>query len=224
MPVYLNGDASDELINSNPFALVAGMLFDQQVSLEWAFRAPATLQQRMGHFEVSRIAAMATDDVVAVAQQKPAVHRFPVAMARRLHAIAVYIVERYGGDTASIWTTARSGKELYRRLRELPGFGEEKAQIFIALLAKRFDVRPPGWKAAAGVFADRTPRSVADCADAASLAQVRRWKTAQKAAQKDKQDRPLKAPPLKPAPIEPVPIEPAPLRPAPIEPAPPGRA
>jgi len=194
VPVYLNGGEADELINSNPFALLAGMLFDQQVSLEWAFRAPATLQQRMGHFDVGRIAAMSEDDVVAVAQQKPAVHRFPVAMGRRLHAIAVWITKRYSGDTAALWTTARTGEELSQRLRELPGFGDEKAQIFVALLAKRFAVRPRGWKAAAGVFADATPRSVADCADAVTLAQVRRWKTAQKAAQKDKQGRPLTPP------------------------------
>jgi uncharacterized HhH-GPD family protein len=194
VPVFLNGGEADELINTNPFALVAGMLFDQQVSLEWAFRAPASMQHRMGHFDVARIAAMSEDEVVAVAQQKPAVHRFPVALARRLHAVAVCVIENYGGDTAAIWTTATTGKELYRRLRQLPGFGEEKAQIFIALLAKRFDVQPRGWKAAAGVFADKAPRSVADCADAASLAQVRRWKTAQKAAQKDKQGRPLKPP------------------------------
>src|SRR4051794_27133114 len=170
------------------------MLFDQQVSLEWAFRAPATLQQRMGHFDVGRIAAMSEDDVVAVARAKPAVHRFPVAMGRRLHALAGVITERYGGRAETLWATAATADELYRRLRQLPGYGDEKARIFVALLAKRFAVRPPGWEAVAGVFADATPRSVADCADGETLAEVRRWKTAQKAARKDKQDRPLKPP------------------------------
>jgi uncharacterized HhH-GPD family protein len=134
---------------------------------------------------------MTEDEVVAVARQKPAVHRFPVAMARRLHALAAIVVERYDGDAEGLWQTAATGAELYGRLRELPGYGDEKAKIFVALLAKRFDVRPPGWEAAAGVFADARPRSVADISDAATLAQVRTWKVAQKAAQKDKQDRPL---------------------------------
>lgn len=170
------------------------MLFDQQVSLEWAFRGPATMKERLGHLDPVRIAAMTEDELVAVACIKPAVHRFPVAMARRLHAIAVLVTERYDGHVETLWQTARTGRELYGRLRELPGFGDEKAQIFVALLAKRFDVRPQGWKATAGVFADATPRSVADCADPDTLADVRRWKTAQKAAQQDKQGRPLKPP------------------------------
>jgi len=193
--LYITGDpAADRLLNTDGFALLVGMLFDQQVPIEWAFRAPATLRARLGHLDPVRIAAMPEEEVVAVARQKPAVHRFPVAMARRLHALAVVLVERDGGDATTLWTTAATGDELYRRLRLLPGFGDEKAKIFVALLAKRFGVRPPGWEAAAGVFADATPRSVADCADAASLAQVRAWKVAQKAAQKDKQDRPLKPP------------------------------
>ncbi len=194
MALYLNGDEFDDLVNTNPFALLIGMLLDQQMTMEWAFRGPATLKQRLGHFDPARIAAMTEDDVVAVARQKPAVHRFPVAMARRLHAIAVIVADRYDDRAESLWLTATTGDEVYRRLRELPGFGDEKARIFIALLAKRFDVRPEGWEQAAGVFADATPRSVADCSDAEALAEVRRWKLAQKAAKKDKQDRPLKPP------------------------------
>jgi len=194
VPLYLNGDESDDLLNTNPFALLAGMLFDQQMLLEWAFRGPATLQQRLGHFDPVRIAAMSEDDLVAAARQKPAIHRFPVAMARRLHALAVVVTNRYDGSADTLWLTASTGDEVYHRLRELPGFGDEKARIFIALLGKRFDVRPDGWEQAAGVFADATPRSVADCGDAEALAEVRRWKLAQKAANKDKQDRPLKPP------------------------------
>jgi uncharacterized HhH-GPD family protein len=190
--LYITGDAdADALLNTDGFALLLGMLLDQQVPMEWAFRGPATLKARFGHLDPTRIAAMSDDDVVAVARQKPAVHRFPVAMARRLHELAGVVTEHYGGDARTLWTTAATGDELYRRLRELPGFGDEKAKIFVALLAKRFAVRPPGWEAAAGVFADTTPRSVADVADAATLARVRQWKVAQKAAKKDKQDRPL---------------------------------
>jgi uncharacterized HhH-GPD family protein len=192
LTLYITGDAdADALLNTDGFALLVGMLLDQQVPMEWAFRGPATLKARLGHLDPTRIAAMTEDDVVAVARRKPAVHRFPVVMARRLHELARSITEHYGGEARTLWTTAATGDELYRRLRELPGFGDEKAKIFVALLAKRFDVRPPGWEAAAGVFADVTPRSVADVADAATLAQVRQWKVAQKAANKDKQDRPL---------------------------------
>jgi uncharacterized HhH-GPD family protein len=194
VPVYLNGDESDDLLNTNPFALLAGMLFDQQMLLEWAFRGPATLRNRLGHFDPVQVAAMTEDDLVVAARQKPAIHRFPVAMARRLHALAIVITGRYDGRAESLWLTATTGDELYRRLLELPGFGDEKAKIFVALLAKRFGVRPDGWERAAGVFADATPRSVADCSDAEALAEVRRWKLAQKAANKDKQDRPLKPP------------------------------
>jgi len=193
--LYITGDDdADRFLNSDGFALLVGMLFDQQVPMEWAFRGPSTLRARFGHLDPVRIAAMTEDDVVAVARDKPAVHRFPVAMGRRLHALAVVITEEYGGRAETLWTTATTGDELYRRLRQLPGYGDEKARIFLALLAKRFAVRPPGWEAAAGVFADATPRSVADCTDGETLAAVRRWKTAQKAALKDKQGRPLKLP------------------------------
>jgi uncharacterized HhH-GPD family protein len=191
--LYITGDAdADRLLNTDGFALLVGMLLDQQVPIEWAFRGPATLRERLGHFDVNTLAAMSDDELVAVAVAKPAVHRFPAVMARRLHALASFIAEEYDGDAGRIWSTATDGAELYRRLRALPGFGDEKAKIFVALLAKREGVRPPGWEQAAGVFADPTPRSVADCYDAASLARVRQWKQAQKAAHKDKQGRPLK--------------------------------
>ena len=167
------------------------MLFDQQVPMAWAFRGPATLRERFGHLDPTKLAAMAVDDVVAVACAKPAVHRFPAVMGARLHELAVAVTDHYDGEASRIWTTATSGAELYARLRELPGYGDEKTKIFVALLAKRFAVRPPGWEAAAGVFADATPRSVADCDDPDSLARVRQWKSAQRAARKDKQDRPL---------------------------------
>jgi len=112
-------------------------------------------------------------------------------MARRIHAMCIVLAERYDGDPEQLWATAATGAELYDRLRELPGYGEEKAQIFVAMLAKRFGVRPRGWKAAAGVFADAAPRTIADCHDQVSLAKVREWKRTQRESKKDKQGRDL---------------------------------
>jgi uncharacterized HhH-GPD family protein len=194
--LYITGDAdADRLLNTDGFALLLGMLLDQQVPMEWAFRGPATLNARLGHLDPTQIAARSEDDMIAVACAKPAIHRFPAVMGRRLYALATFVTDHYDGDAAGIWSTADTGADLYRRLRQLPGFGDEKARIFIALLAKREGVRPAGWEEAAGVFADPTPRSVADCHDPASLARVREWKQAQKAARKDKQGRPLKPTP-----------------------------
>jgi uncharacterized HhH-GPD family protein len=190
--LYITGDReADGLLRSDPTALMIGMLLDQQVPMEWAFAGPNTLRRRLGHLDATRIAAMAEDDVVAACCEKPAIHRFPASMGRRIHALCVVLAERYGGTAATIWADGPSGRELYDRLRELPGFGDEKSKIFIALLAKRFGVTPHRWEAAAGAFADDAPRSVADIHDVASLDAVRAWKRAQKAAKKDKQDRPL---------------------------------
>jgi uncharacterized HhH-GPD family protein len=128
---------------------------------------------------------------VGVFVQKPALHRFPANMARRVHDLARFLVEQYGGDAEQVWERSQSGKELRNRVQALPGFGKEKAQIFVALLAKRFGVAPPGWEEAAGVFADDEPRSVADCGSPGELDQVRNWKRTMKAARKDKQGREL---------------------------------
>jgi uncharacterized HhH-GPD family protein len=190
--LFITGDPeADELLNRDGTALLIGMLLDQQVPMEWAFTGPATLRTRLGHLDAARIAAMDEDDLVAVACAKPAIHRFPAVMARRIHALCLALVEHHHGTADRIWSGVDDGHELYRRLRMLPGFGDEKAKIFIALLAKRFAVRPQGWERAAGVFADDRPRTVADIHDAESLALVREWKRAQKAAGKDKQDRSL---------------------------------
>jgi uncharacterized HhH-GPD family protein len=191
--LYITGDAeADRLLNTDPFALLVGMLLDQQVPMEWAFRGPARLKERLGYLDATRIAALTPDDVVAVFVRKPALHRFPGVMARRVHALAVFLVQTYDGDASHLWIDVKTGDELLQRLKALPGFGDEKAKIFLALLARRMGVAPPGWADAAAPFGDGTPRSVADSADPESLAQVRRWKQAQKAARKDKQDRPLK--------------------------------
>lgn len=191
--LFITGDDdADALLNTDATALLIGMLLDQQVPMEWAFAGPATLRRRLGHLGPARIAAMPVDDFVAVCRVRPAIHRFPAALGRRIHEMCIALVSTYQGDVESVWTGAADGAALYGRLRELPGFGDEKAKIFIALLAKRFDVRPSGWREAAGTFGDDVPRSVADIHSPESLAVVRAWKKAQKAANKDKQDRPLK--------------------------------
>jgi uncharacterized HhH-GPD family protein len=190
--LYITGNADkDALLNSDGTALLIGMQLDQQVPMEWAFMGPYTLQERLGHLDVKRIAAMDEDAFVAFCCDKPAIHRFPAVMGRRVHAMCAVLTDRYGGHAEQLWETASTGSDLYDRLRELPGYGEEKSQIFVALLAKRFGVRPRGWKAAAGVFADNEPRTIADCRDEASLAKVREWKRIQRESKKDKQGRDL---------------------------------
>jgi uncharacterized HhH-GPD family protein len=188
----ITGDpAADELLNTDGTALLIGMLLDQQVPMEVAFHGPDTLRRRLGHLDARRIAEMTEADVVATCCAKPAIHRFPAVMGRRLHALCAALAADYDGDGANVWRDVATGQELYDRLRSLPGFGDEKARIFIALLGKRMDVRPDGWRQAAGKFGDDTPRSVADSTSPETLAAVREWKRAQRAANLDKQDRPL---------------------------------
>lgn len=190
--LHVTGDpAADALLNDDANALMIGMLLDQQVPLEWAFRGPHTLAERLGHLDVGRLAAIDEDELVAIACTPPAIHRFPAVMARRIQALCQALVEDWDGRADALWADGPDGRTLARRLRSLPGFGPEKTKIFVALLAKRFDVRPDGWEAAAGVFADDQPRTIADCAGPDGLAAVRAWKAAQRAAGKDKQDRPL---------------------------------
>jgi uncharacterized HhH-GPD family protein len=191
--LYITGDAeADGLLNDDGTALLIGMLLDQQVPMEWAFAGPATLRRRLGHLDAGRIAAMDPDAFVAVCCAKPAIHRFPAALGRRIHALCVVLVEEHGGRGEGVWADVDDGAELYRRLRTLPGYGDEKARIFVATLGKTHGGTPAGWRDAAGRFGDDVPRSVADITGPESLARVREWKRAQKAAQRDKQDRPLK--------------------------------
>lgn len=180
----VTGDAAaDALLVTNPFALLMGMLLDQQVPMEWAFRAPARLAERLAELplDATTVANLDPNDLQAHFAGPPALHRFPGSMATRTQAMAQHLVDHYDGDAASLWGTARSGTELLRRLCALPGFGEEKARIFVAVLAKRFGNRPVGWKTAAGAFADRQPRSVADIGSREEFTMVRAWKKAQKA-------------------------------------------
>lgn len=182
-----NDDDANAFLVADPLALVLGMLLDQQVPMEWAFRAPFTLSQRLGErFNPTDIAAMDPEDLVAVFCEKPALHRYPAAMGRRAHAVCAHIVNHHNGDAAKIWKGVRSGEQLYGRVLALPGFGEEKAKIFVALLAKRFHKAPPGWEQAAGAFSDSQLRSVADVSSKERFNEVRAWKKAQKAAKKSK--------------------------------------
>ncbi|MDG1266670.1 MAG: HhH-GPD-type base excision DNA repair protein [Ilumatobacter sp.] len=190
--LYITGDAAaDELLNSDPNALLLGMLLDQQVPMEWAFRGPLTLKNRLGHVDPARIAAMDLDEFVSICCEKPAIHRFPGSMGKRIHQVCTTLFEDYDGDAARLWADAESGREVYERLKALPGYGDEKSKIFVALLGKTQGVEPDGWREAAGKFGDDVPRSVADVYDEVSLGKVRDWKKAQKAAKKDKQDRPV---------------------------------
>ncbi|MFI5046525.1 MAG: HhH-GPD-type base excision DNA repair protein [Acidimicrobiia bacterium] len=182
LPVTGDADAdADALLVADPFALLVGMLLDQQVPMEWAFRGPASLRERLGHLDPHVIAAMPVDDFEAVFRTKPALHRYPGSMGKRTHALATHVVEVYGGDAAAIWTTADGPAEVYARLRELPGYGEEKAKIFLAILGKRLRVAPKGWEEYAAPFSDGEPRSVADIDSPEALQRVRAFKQAKKA-------------------------------------------
>jgi uncharacterized HhH-GPD family protein len=188
IPITSNPEAN-ELLVTDPLALLLGMLLDQQVPMEWAFLGPYTLRERFGgSLDAGKIAAMSEDEVVEIFVAKPAVHRYPASMARRTHALCLFLVEHYDGDPASIWTTARTGAELKKRLRALPGYGDEKTKIFMAILAKRLGIAPPGWQKAAAPFSDKTPRSVADIDSPESFARVREFKKAKKAMGQGKQD------------------------------------
>jgi uncharacterized HhH-GPD family protein len=190
IPVTGDPDA-DRLLVDDPLALLIGMLLDQQVPMEWAFRGPFTLRGRLGitgRLDAHTIAAMSPDEVDALFRTKPALHRFPGSMAKRTHELCRHLVEEYDGDSAAVWRDATSGNEAYQRLRALPGYGEEKAKIFLAILGKRLGVAPPGWEEAAAPFSDATPRSVADIDSPESLRRVREWKTTQKRKKKGKAD------------------------------------
>lgn len=150
---------ADALLSGSPLAALTGMLLDQQVPMEWAFKGPRTIASRMGADELDahEIAAYDPEKFAALLTAKPAVHRYPGSMAKRIQQLCQYLVEHYDGDAAKIWEGVKSGEELLRRLKELPGFGAQKAQIFLALLGKQFGVRPKGWREAAGRTASRTP-------------------------------------------------------------------
>lgn len=190
--LYVTGNTrADALLNRDGTALMIGMLLDQQVPMEWAFNAPFTLRTRLGHFDARKIAAMDRDEFVAVCSEKPAIHRFPAAMGRRIHDLCTMLAAEYKGKAENVWRGVEDADELFARLRRFPGFGEEKAQIFVALLAKRMGVAPRGWKKVAGEFGDSKYRTVADITSRETLLAVRATKKQQKAEERDKRDRPI---------------------------------
>ena len=187
LPITGDDDA-DVLLTSDPLALLIGMLLDQQVPMEWAFKGPMTLRSRLGALDAAKIAAMEPSTFEAVCKEKPAIHRFPGAMAKRIQALCGVVADEYGGDAAAIWKGVRDPAEVKARLDALPGYGDEKASIFLAILGKRFGAAPKGWEEFAEPFSDAVPRSVADVSSPEALLEVRAWKKAQKAAGKGKAD------------------------------------
>jgi uncharacterized HhH-GPD family protein len=178
---------ANELLGRSPLAALIGMLLDQQIPMEWAFSGPYTIAERLGatDLDAAEIAAQDPERFAALLSEKPAVHRYPGSMAKRVQQLCQYLVEHYDGDAEAIWRDAADGKELYKRLNALPGYGKQKAQIFVALLGKRYGVRPEGWREAAGDYGEEgSHRSVADITGPDSLAQVRAFKQEAKAAAK----------------------------------------
>ncbi|MGW0855315.1 HhH-GPD-type base excision DNA repair protein [Streptomyces sp. NPDC002690] len=178
---------ADELLARSPLAALVGMLLDQQVPMEWAFTGPHSLALRMGSddLDAREIAAYSPEAFTALFTDKPALHRYPGSMAKRVQQLCQFLVAEYDGDASAVWADAPSGTELLARLNALPGFGTQKAQIFLALLGKRFGVRPPGWREAAGAYGERGGhRSVADITGPESLAEVRAFKQRAKAEAK----------------------------------------
>ena len=178
-----NEPAADQVLDQYPFAVVIGMMLDQQYGMEHAFRGGWKVLSRFGSLDPAAIAAADPDEFKALCSQPPAIHRFPGSMAARLQELAALVEAKYGGDVTRLWSEAKTGRELLKRVQELPGFGKQKAQIFVALLAKQLDVRPEGWAAVAGDYALDGYRSVADVVDAESLRKVREFKQLKKQAQ-----------------------------------------
>ena len=173
---------ADQVLDQHPFALVVGMMLDQQYGMEHAFRGGWKVLSRFGTLDPAAIAAADPAEFKELCSRPPAIHRFPGSMAARLQELAALVEERYDGDVTRLWSEPTTGAELIRRVQELPGFGRQKAQIFVALLAKQAGVRPAGWEDVAGDYALEGYRSVADVVDEDSLAKVRAYKREKKAA------------------------------------------
>jgi uncharacterized HhH-GPD family protein len=189
--LHLSQDpAADQLLSADPLALLIGMVLDQQIPLERAFSSPKDLKDRLGgRLDAEEIADMDPDQLAAVFSERPALHRFPAANAKRVQQLCRIVLDEYGGQAADIWSKAADGEDLLRRVRALPGFGEQKARIFVGLLGKQLGVTLPGWEEAAGKFGQPdTYMSVADIVDAESLGRVRAYKQQLKAAARAGED------------------------------------
>jgi uncharacterized HhH-GPD family protein len=185
--LHLSGNAeADRLLSEDPLALLIGMVLDQQIPLERAFSSPLDLKARLGgRLDANEIAGMDPERLAEVFAERPALHRFPAANAKRVQELSRIVVDEYGGDAAAVWTAAADGEDLYRRVKALPGFGDQKARIFIGLLGKQLGVEPAGWQEAAGRFGQPgTFMSVADIVDTETLGRVRAYKQQLKAAAK----------------------------------------
>lgn len=185
----LSGDeAADRLLEDDPLALLIGMVLDQQVPLERAFRSPYDLKERMGGtLDIHAIADADPDELGSIFATPPALHRFPGSMAKRVQEMCRHVITEHGGDAAAVWTNAKDGADLVKRVRALPGFGEQKARIFVALLGKRLDVAPKGWESAAGDYGQPGSfKSVADIDGPDALTRVRAYKKDMKAKAKAK--------------------------------------
>ena len=183
---FTGDEAADRLLADDPLALLIGMTLDQQVTMEKAFHSPYELKERLGgRLDAAAIAAMDPDELAAVFAARPALHRFPAANAKRVQELCRIVVDEYDAQPADIWRRAADGDDLYRRIKALPGFGEQKARIVIGLLGKPLGRKTPGWEEAAGRFGrPGTYMSVADIVDAESLGRVRAYKQEVKAAAK----------------------------------------
>jgi uncharacterized HhH-GPD family protein len=180
VPIVWTGDPeANRLLETDPLALLIGLVLDQQVKMEKAFGGPLELKRRLGHLDVRKIAAMSTDKLVAVFRERPALHRFPGSMAKRTQALCQVIVAEYAGDAGSVWTEARDGDDLAARIKKLPGFGDMKVKILVAVLAKKFGVKPRGWEKHAATW-----HTVADVDSDETMAQAREVKRDMKAKAK----------------------------------------
>ncbi len=173
---FTGDEAADRLLSTDGFALLTGMLLDQQVPMEWAFRGPLELKRRLGTLDAATIAAMEPDAIVAAFVQKPALHRYPAAMAKRVHELAVFLVERYDGKAERVWKGVKDPAVLLDRLQELPGYGKQKAAIFLAILGKRLRAAPAGWEDHAGAYGQPGHRSIADVDGPGAVDKVRTYK------------------------------------------------
>ncbi len=187
MTLHITGDeAADRLLTDDPLALLIGMLLDQQVAMETAFSGPLKIAQRVGSLDAATLASYDPDAFADAFKKTPAVHRFPGSMAARVQSLCAAIAQDWGGDAAAIWSQGDpDGATVLKRLRGLPGFGEQKAKIFLALLGKQYGYTGAGWREAAGAYGEEGSfRSVADIVSPESLTKVREHKRAMKAAAK----------------------------------------
>jgi uncharacterized HhH-GPD family protein len=187
MAIWLTTDPdANELLEREPLALLIGMLLDQQITIETAFLGPKKILDRIGALDAKTIAEYDPEQFAALCSTPPAIHRFPASMAKRVQAMCQGLVDEYEGSAEALWTAGNpKGAEVLRRLKALPGFGDVKAKIFLALLGKQRGLKATGWQKAAGEFAKKgTYLSVADITDQASLQEVRAYKKQVKAAAK----------------------------------------